>query len=273
MTAGELTLHATMSGRDQPCVDLRWEPAHLTLSEVLQRTGAVPLPPYIRRKPEPSDASRYQTVFALRDGAVAAPTAALHFTEAVFQRLNAKSIKQEFVTLHVSAGTFLPIQGEDASAHTMHAEQISVSVETVRQLMTSEWLTAVGTTSLRTLESLYWWAARLERGPSAPFRVDQDDPYELSAVNLSRRDAFERVLIHMQQNRLEILTGESALYILPGYKFRMADALITNFHQPGSTLIALVAAFVGDAWKSLYKEALENDYRFLSYGDSSLLIP
>jgi S-adenosylmethionine:tRNA ribosyltransferase-isomerase len=273
MTEGDLTLHAYITERKQPNVHFRWDPAHLTFSEVLQRTGAVPLPPYIRRKAEPSDTSRYQTIFALRDGAVAAPTAALHFTEAVFQHLNAKSIKREFVTLHVSAGTFLPIQGEDASAHIMHAEQISVSAETVMQLMTCEWVTAVGTTSLRTLESLYWWAARLERDPGAPFRVRQHDPYELSRINLSRRNAFERVLTHMQKNRFESITGESALYILPGYTFRMADALVTNFHQPGSTLIALVAAFVGDSWRIIYNEALKTDYRFLSYGDSSLLIP
>lgn len=273
MTVGELTLHAYITEREQPYVHFRWNPAHISFSEVLQRTGAVPLPPYIRRKAEPSDAYRYQTLFALREGAVAAPTAALHFTESVFQRLDAKSIKREFVTLHVSAGTFLPIQGDDAAAHTMHAEHLSVTAETVRQLMTSDWLTAVGTTSLRTLESLYWWAARLERDPGAPFRIRQHDPYELSGINLSRRNAFERVLIHMQQNNLDTITGESALYILPGYTFRMTDALITNFHQPGSTLIALVAAFVGNSWKAIYTEALENDYRFLSYGDSSLLFP
>lgn len=264
-------LTASLRNREKGVVEFAWD-ADESFAHVVHRTGATPLPPYIKRQAEKSDGERYQTVYSHYDGAVAAPTAGLHFTPAVFESLRREGIKYDFLTLHVSAGTFQPIKSDNPEDHMMHEEQIVVSRENVENLLLPDRvITAVGTTSMRTLESLYWFGCKLARVGECQFRVDQNDPYVLNGV--SAEDALKQVIKHMEKNRLHQLVGETAIYIRPGYSFRLCKALITNFHQPASTLILLVAAFVGDSWRTIYEEALDKDYRFLSYGDSSLLIP
>jgi S-adenosylmethionine:tRNA ribosyltransferase-isomerase len=210
-------------------------------------------------------------VYAQFDGAVAAPTAGLHFTNEVLGELREKGIKTNELTLHVSAGTFQPIKTDDVSAHKMHGEEIIVKKENLESILSADQRIAVGTTSMRTLESLYWYGAKLCQDPSAEFQVTQDDPYILPPVSL--QESLEAVDAKMNATRKDFLTGHTEIFLYPGYTFRICDGLITNFHLPGSTLILLVAAFVGEDWKKIYREALENRYRFLSYGDSSLLLP
>jgi S-adenosylmethionine:tRNA ribosyltransferase-isomerase len=268
---GEITLTASFINREKSIVEFSWSPNELTFAQVIDKSGAVPLPPYLKREAEEADRERYQTVYSKNEGAVAAPTAGLHFTEKVFARLKKKNIATDFVTLHVSAGTFQPVKAENAIEHTMHSEQMVVSKNNLQNLIAAEMIGAVGTTSLRTLESLYWYGVKLQANPSAEFKIEQEEPYQTKNQNVSRKEAFESVLKKMERDGLDLLLGETAIYILPGYQFRVCDVLITNFHQPGSTLMLLVAAFVGEDWKKIYNEALENGYRFLSYGDSSVL--
>ena len=260
------------SHNDKGVVDLSWEPEGLTFAEVVNKFGEVPLPPYLHRKPVLEDKERYQTVYSKYDGAVAAPTAGLHFTEAILKQLNDQEISTQYLTLHVSAGTFQPIKTENALLHEMHAEQIIVTKANLESLLNTEKVIAIGTTSMRTLESLYWYGVNLIKGGISDFIINQNDPYGHNESNLpSREESLQAVLESMPPGFP--LIGQTSIYIVPGYKFRVCDGLITNFHQPGSTLMLLVAAFIGDNWKSVYEQALQNDYRFLSYGDSSLLIP
>ncbi len=231
-----------------------WEPAHLHFAEVLHRAGQIPLPPYLGRQPEEKDAQRYQTVYAREEGSVAAPTAGLHITQNILKELAAKGVKTAFVTLHVGAGTFKPVKSEIMKDHVMHSEWIDVSKDTIREIANARGpIIAVGTTAFRTLESLYW----LGVGKT----LDQWTGYEESAK--SRKEALENL-------KGPILT-RTQLLVAPGYRPRIADALITNFHQPGSTLLLLVAALLGEDWKKVYQYALQQDFRFLSYGDGSLL--
>ncbi|HLZ17540.1 MAG TPA: S-adenosylmethionine:tRNA ribosyltransferase-isomerase [Cyclobacteriaceae bacterium] len=268
LTANDLTLSARLADRKNGVVEFNWD-APVTFSEVVEKLGATPLPPYIKRKTEVIDRTRYQTVYAKNDGAVAAPTAGLHFTERVMESLSKKNIGFNYLTLHVSAGTFQPVKVENASDHVMHREQIVVTRANLENLLKDETKVAVGTTSLRTVESIYWYGVKLMADPNASFEIRQDDPYRLKAED--RSAALQAVLKKLLCENSDQLIGETAIYILPGYVFRMADALITNFHQPRSTLMLLVAAFAGDDWKRIYDEALKHNYRFLSYGDSSLL--
>ena len=266
------TLAATLIDRDKNIVGFSWETGE-SFAEIIRRSGETPLPPYIKRAPDENDQQRYQTVYSHYDGAVAAPTAGLHFTPATFEALDKKGIARDFLTLHVSAGTFQPIKTQSAEQHEMHEEQIIVNRANVANLLTpGRLITAVGTTSMRTLESLYWFGARLAQNPDAEFRVSQEDPYTFSNPP-SASTALKVVADYMDTKDIDHLIGETSIYIRPGYSFKICDALITNFHQPASTLILLVAAFVGDDWRKIYEEALQSDYRFLSYGDSSLLIP
>jgi S-adenosylmethionine:tRNA ribosyltransferase-isomerase len=268
ITRGDLTVEATLVDKAKSTVEFNWNtPA--TFSEVVQHLGAVPLPPYIKRKAETSDFERYQTVYSKHDGAVAAPTAGLHFTESTFNSLKSRGISIDYLTLHVSSGTFQPVKVLDATEHPMHEEQIIVARRNVETLLSEKTLVAVGTTSLRTMESIYWYGVKLLANPSADFLITQQDAYQLKP--LEKLKALKAVLGKMDSENTDQLVGKSSIYILPGYDFKTTDALITNFHQPGSTLMLLVAAFVGHDWRKIYDEALTGDYRFLSYGDSSLL--
>ena len=237
------TLYAKIISKesDHFVIQLSWSPEHLSFAEILHLAGSTPLPPYIKRKPDASDPERYQTVYAHYSGSVAAPTAGLHFTAEVMNNIAASSIDTDYVTLHVGAGTFKPVKSESMSSHEMHSEFIEVKKQLIEKLVSANNtpVIAVGTTSLRTLETLYWLGVAL--------------------------------LQWMENCKIDLLITRTSLLIAPSYTFRVVDILITNFHQPRSTLLLLVAAFIGKDWKSVYTYALENGFRFLSYGDSCLL--
>ena len=266
-----VTLKADFTGKedDQFVITFTWTGTP-SFGEVLAAAGCIPLPPYIKRTANSADAERYQTVFATSKGSVAAPTAALHFTPAVFQSLENKGIGMAYVTLHVGAGTFKPVKTADISAHQMHTESFIVTRELIRQLQSASLLVAVGTTSLRTLESLYWIGVKIQSG-NDDLALGQWEAYELNHGGITYIESLEIISAFMDRKQLSSLPCETRLLIIPGYRFRSAQALITNFHQPRSTLLLLVAAFIGDTWKQVYDYALKNKYRFLSYGDSSLL--
>ncbi|QIX60689.1 S-adenosylmethionine:tRNA ribosyltransferase-isomerase [Hymenobacter sp. BT18] len=256
-------------------VHFSWEPASLPFAEVLRAAGHLPLPPYLNRTDTAVDAVRYQTVYAAQEGAVAAPTAGLHFSDEVLAELTDRGIASGRVTLHVGAGTFQPVKAGHMADHAMHGEPISVSATLLRQLLAHlpRPVLAVGTTSLRTLESLYWLGAALLQDPTTPsWHVSQWQPYEQTTAP-STTEALEALLQHLQATGADILHATTQLLIAPGYHFRVANGLITNFHQPESTLLLLVAALIGPRWRDVYDHALAHDYRFLSYGDSSLLLP
>ncbi|WP_425392555.1 S-adenosylmethionine:tRNA ribosyltransferase-isomerase [Ekhidna sp.] len=261
-----LSLTARRSGADT--VTFSWE-SDLTFSDLLTEIGKIPLPPYIDREVNTLDEDRYQTVYSKMKGAVAAPTAGLHFTKEIIDSLPAKEIKTDFLTLHVSAGTFQPIKSEKISDHPMHNEQVWISRSNIENLLAANKIVAVGTTSMRTLESLYWYGVKVLNGEQA-FFIRKDDPYELEPAPL--KNALEAILDHMKKERIEKIGGQTEIFLYPGYTFKVCDGLVTNYHLPGSTLILLVASFIGEDWKKVYQSALANDYRFLSYGDSSLLL-
>jgi S-adenosylmethionine:tRNA ribosyltransferase-isomerase len=267
----EITLAARLQDREEGIVEFSWNSA-LTFADILQQSGYTPLPPYLKRNPEETDKERYQTIYSNREGAVAAPTAGLHFTTRVFETLQQKNITTDFLTLHVSAGTFQPIKVKNPLEHVMHQEQIVITRKNIENLLKSKRVVAVGTTSLRTLESLYWYGVKLLENPEAPFLIEQQYPYTQKQLH-APSTALHAVLQYMDAHNKDTITGETSIYIVPGYTFRLCQSLITNFHQPASTLILLVAAFIGGDWKKVYAEALNNEYRFLSFGDSSLLIP
>jgi S-adenosylmethionine:tRNA ribosyltransferase-isomerase len=251
-----------------------WQDDKVTFAQILAAAGITPLPPYIKREPVEIDRERYQTIYSKHNGSVAAPTAGLHFTVGVFESLRRKNITFHEVTLHVGAGTFQPINTPSLHLHEMHAEFIQVSRDLVAGMAKlCKPLVAVGTTSVRTLETLYWLGVKiLVRGdvPSEDLWLDQWEAYDLPAESTS--SAAFRALDHwLTLNGKTELYTTTRLMIVPGYRFRVVNTLITNFHQPGSTLLLLVAAFMGDSWKNAYQYALDNDFRFLSYGDSSLL--
>lgn len=266
-------LTARLLDREKGLVQFNWTPAELSFGEVIHHAGVIPLPPYIHRESNQLDAERYQTVYSQIEGAVAAPTAGLHFTPEILEQLKASGRTMDFLSLHVGAGTFMPIKSENALEHTMHSEQVVITTENLKNLLSGKPMVVVGTTSMRTLESIYWYAMKLSRDPSSLFEVLSDDPYRPYPMYLSREEAAGIVLSKMTQSGQQVITGNTSLYVHPGYQFRMCDGLITNFHQPGSTLLLLIAAFVGPDWRLVYREAMDNGYRFLSYGDSSLLIP
>lgn len=265
--------HATLPLRatrvDDQEVQFEWE-GDLVFSEILAEIGKIPLPPYMNREVEESDQERYQTVYSKIEGAVAAPTAGLHFTEEILGKLKRKGVSIEYLTLHVSAGTFQPIKAKSIYEHPMHNEQVIINRNTVEKLINQSRVIAVGTTSMRTLESLYWFGVKLGSGKSE-FHILKDDPYTFEPQ--AKEQAMKNVLSYMDQNNLVQLLGQTEIFIYPGYQMRVCKGLVTNYHLPGSTLILLVAAFVGQDWKRIYQQAIENNYRFLSYGDSSLLLP
>lgn len=266
-------LKVALLNREDKLVEFEWD-NNLSFAEVVEAMGEVPLPPYFHRKPAPEDKERYQTVYSKSKGAVAAPTAGLHFTDEVLDQLFGKGINLEYLTLHVSAGTFQPVKEEDATKHPMHSEQVLVTKSNLEALVQANNICVVGTTSMRTLESLYWFGLKLLRNGVTKFHIDKLEPYSQGFENLpTRNEVFDHLLIYMKANDLNELRGDTEIFIMQGYQFQVCDMLITNFHQPGSTLLMLIAAFIGDDWKKLYNEAMNNDYQFLSYGDSSLLIP
>lgn len=263
-------------------IEFSWEPAALSFAEVLHLAGDIPLPPYLNRETEESDKERYQTIYAKHDGSVAAPTAGLHFTEQVFSQLEKKQIYKGYVTLHVGAGTFKPVKAAQMKDHEMHAEFIDVKRATIEQLLAhvASGIIAVGTTSLRTLESLYWIGVKTLRNPmiaAADLQVSQWEPYggDGTEKNIAKvytaEESLSALLQWMQQNNADRIITKTQIIIAPGYTFRIIRALVTNFHQPQSTLLLLIAAIVGDDWRSIYDYALTHEYRFLSYGDGSIL--
>lgn len=260
------------------CIELQWTPENLTFAGLLHAAGAIPLPPYIKRTAEASDTERYQTVYATHDGSVAAPTAGLHFTPALLDKLDTAGIHRSFVTLHVGAGTFQPVKAAAMSGHTMHAEWIDVSATTIQTISNhlQQGVVAVGTTSLRTLESLYWFGVKAIQQPQSVAGsqvqfLGQWEVYDLLHTDVSAKTALDALLRLMHENGQERLIASTQILIAPGYRFRIVRGLITNFHQPQSTLLLLVAALIGDDWKNVYTYALNSGFRFLSYGDGSLL--
>jgi S-adenosylmethionine:tRNA ribosyltransferase-isomerase len=256
---------------DEYLIEFSWNSSEITFGEVIECFGKVPLPPYIKRDSEKSDKKNYQTVYAKIDGSVAAPTAGLHFTEDVFKKLKFKNCIIEYLTLNVGAGTFKPVKSKIIGEHKMHEELFCINNVLLENILkyNEKKITAVGTTTLRTLESVYWYGVKLLKNESAEFKIEQWYPYENEEVPLS--DSIEAVLDFMKKNNLNHIYGKTELMIVPGYNFKVADSLVTNFHLPGSTLLLLVAAFIGVDLKKIYDYALNNNFRFLSYGDSSLL--
>ncbi len=269
----EIKLKATLVDREERLVEFSWQ-GDSRFVDIVEALGEVPLPPYFHRDPEAEDRERYQTVYSEKEGAVAAPTAGLHFTEEVLKELSDKKINLNYLTLHVSAGTFQPVKEEIASNHPMHSEQVLITRVNLESLLTSQTNITVGTTSMRTLESLYWFGVKLLQDDNATFHIEKLYAYQHEGQSLpSRTEALKAIQQYMDSQRLDILMGDTEIFIMAGYEFRMCDGLITNFHQPGSTLLMLIAAFIGDDWKKVYQQAMDNGYSFLSYGDSSLLMP
>lgn len=256
-------------------IHLSWTPAHYSFAAVIEAAGDTPLPPYIKRKTDAEDTSRYQTIFAKEEGSVAAPTAGLHFTQTIFEELKKKNVERANVTLHVGAGTFKPVKAATMQEHEMHAEYIDVAIATIEQLKNQPGkIAAVGTTSCRTIESLYWMGVKTLLDPSVKdVSIKQWDVYTdpLSTTAISKAAALTALIKWMTTNKLSSIFIQTQLMIAPGYRFRMADILITNFHQPQSTLLLLVAAAIGNDWKKMYDHALNNGFRFLSYGDGNLI--
>jgi S-adenosylmethionine:tRNA ribosyltransferase-isomerase len=255
---------------------LTWQPADLSFAEILHHAGVIPLPPYLHREMEDDDKERYQTIYAKQDGSVAAPTAGLHFTDAVFNKLAKKNIQKEFVTLHVGAGTFKPVKSETMNEHQMHAEFIDVTTDTIKRLIeyTDKTIVAVGTTSLRTIESLYWMGVKAQNNmdiSKEEISISQWEPYETEVQNISTKQALTSLLEWMNKQELSRIITKTQILIAPGYELKVAKGIVTNFHQPKSTLLLLIASIVGESWKKIYQYAMENDYRFLSYGDGCLL--
>ena len=256
-------------------VDFAWN-GGLSFAELIDQAGVIPLPPYLHREAQPSDSERYQTVYALHQGSVAAPTAGLHFSPEVFEALSSKHIATDFITLHVGAGTFKPVSTATIGEHEMHVEKIEIARSNVETILNhlGHPIIPVGTTTVRTIESVYWFGVKLGQNPQLDaMHVLQWDPYELESLNISTLQAYQNVLQWMDRKGIEHLDGDTQLMIAPGYKYHVISGLITNFHQPKSTLLLLVSALVGDAWKECYRYALDHQFRFLSYGDSCLFLP
>jgi S-adenosylmethionine:tRNA ribosyltransferase-isomerase len=277
MECSPVQLTATLTERNETAfyVHFEWTPSHLTFAQILEHFGKIPLPPYISREASENDNTTYQTVFARNNGSVAAPTAGLHFTSEVLSALAKKHIRTDSVTLHVGAGTFKPVSSETIGDHQMHFEKVIVPVGLLKEILDYKFrhITLVGTTTVRTLESVYWQGVKwLQKKPESPMmHIEQWDPYLDIAENpVTTEESLQCVIETLENFGLAELHGETSLMIAPGYTYHIPDAIITNFHQPKSTLLLLVAAFIGPQWKDAYNFALHNNFRFLSYGDSCL---
>lgn len=257
-------------------IDFAWDNKDITFADILENVGELPIPPYLKRDTQESDKVTYQTVYSKIKGSVAAPTAGLHFTEDVLKAIDDKGIEREELTLHVGAGTFKPVKSEEIAGHNMHTEYICVLKSTLKKLIEhNACAVAVGTTSVRTLESLYYVGVRLSKNPDLKeeqLHIDQWEPYE-TQTDLSPVEALQNIVDYLDRNGQNSFHGSTQIIIAPGYEYKIVKMLVTNFHQPQSTLLLLVSAFVHGEWKTIYDYALSHDFRFLSYGDSSLLIP
>lgn len=270
----EIELKASKVSKDgnTMLIKFSWDKPDFTFSEILENIGLTPIPPYLNRESENIDKDRYQTIYSKQKGSVAAPTAGLHFTDKVLNKLKAKQVNLEEITLHVGAGTFKPVKSETIDEHEMHTEHFVVRKDSIKNLLNSTKILAVGTTSVRTIESLYWLGIKLIQTGHWNPHISQWEAYELSD-DYTKKDALLALLNYMDKNAITELHASTQIMIFPGYKFKMIDLLVTNFHQPKSTLLLLIAAFIGDDWKKVYDFALNQNFRFLSYGDSSILIP
>ena len=275
-----VTLQATKHGETETSVIIRfsWN-GGFSFAEILEAAGELPIPPYLNRDTEESDKETYQTVYSKIDGSVAAPTAGLHFTDDVFKTIDARHIERDEVTLHVGAGTFRPVKSTEIQGHEMHSEYICVTRHNIERLLAHQGhCTAVGTTSVRTLESLFYIGLKILQNPDIKekdLHINQWLPYDTAdqCTDINSTDALQAILRWMDTNGCNALHTTTQIIIAPGYKYHIVERIITNFHMPQSTLLLLVSAFVGDDWKRIYSYALDNDFRFLSYGDSSILIP
>lgn len=273
----QIVLKATLIEKinDIYTIELSWTPEDLSFAEILEAAGEVPLPPYIKREPVTEDKERYQTIYAEYEGSVAAPTAGLHFTRDLLKKLSKKNIRKDFITLHVGAGTFKPVKADNMHQHEMHEEWIDVTIQTLKVIAAgNSSIIAVGTTSLRTIETLYWLGVKIILDPEIKdLHLSQWNVYEkkLSQAGILPTNALLTLVKWMEEKNLKRIFTKTQLLIAPGYEFKIVTGLITNFHQPRSTLLLLVAAAVGNDWKRIYDHALENDFRFLSYGDGNLI--
>ena len=255
-----------------PIIEFSWDNTNFTFSEIIEAMGELPIPPYLNRDTEDSDIKRYQTVYSKVKGSVAAPTAGLHFTEQVLNDITKKGVELEEITLHVGAGTFKPVKSEAIGEHAMHTEHFIVDKATLISLLDGKKNIPVGTTSVRTLESLFWLAVKIDKGLiKENLHVNQWDPYKI-VTGLNRETAITVLLNYLKTRKLQFIEASTEIMIVPSYIFRLTDSIITNFHQPKSTLLLLISAFIGEDWKIIYEHALNKNYRFLSYGDSSILI-
>ncbi len=270
---GVIKLSAELVDPSNDQVAFTWD-SEYSFAEIIHFAGKIPIPPYLHREKEDIDNERYQTVYSHHKGAVAAPTAGLHFTDHLIDQLKDKGVCIDFATLHVGAGTFKPVQESDYRDHEMHTEQIVITKKTLENLLNHNEVFCVGTTSLRILESLFWVGVKLLSGEEDPFFISKDYPYKTDhATEFDPSVSLAAILDYLERRGDEHLGAETQIFIYPGYSFRLCKGLITNFHLPKSTLLLLISAFVGENWKEIYDQAIKKNYRFLSYGDSSLLIP
>lgn len=275
IAGADIAFHAEKVGlaEDKHIVEFSWDDENYSFAELLENAGSTPIPPYLKRKAEQSDASNYQTVYAEYNGSVAAPTAGLHFTDEIMDGIRKKGIDTSLLTLHVGAGTFIPVKEENAVFHQMHAELVTVDKSLLASMLAGRRKIAVGTTSVRSLESLYWVGVLTLLNEDFSFEsleLPQWLAYDLPG-DFSLERSISSLLEKMAETKLDSFSFHTQIMITPGYEFRVIDGLITNYHQPKSTLLLLIAAIVGDDWKRIYQYAMDNDFRFLSYGDSSLL--
>jgi S-adenosylmethionine:tRNA ribosyltransferase-isomerase len=272
----ELCAEQTDPENNKSLIRFSWNNPNFEFSRIIEHAGSLPIPPYLNRETEQSDLERYQTVYSKIKGSVAAPTAGLHFTEKVFNHLTEDGHELAELTLHVGAGTFQPIKSETISGHEMHSEHLYISRDFLKKLIQhSGKKIAVGTTSVRTLESLYWLGLQVQQNPNiniADLKISQWKAYQSEELQISSMDALKALVDLLDRNQTDYLSASTQIIIAPGYQFRIVDGMITNFHQPQSTLLLLISAYLGDEWRTIYKHALASDYRFLSYGDSNLYL-
>lgn len=267
----QTSINAELVDKEKGLIKFSWDSGE-TFLDIIESVGHVPLPPYLNREDEISDKNRYQTVFSKLYGAVAAPTAALHFTDEIINNIKSNGTTVDFLTLHVSTGTFRPVKEKDYTSHQMHNECIIITQQNIENILKAKSpIIAVGTTTLRTLESTYWYGVKLLQNKNAAFHINKLDSYK-KIYTPTRNEAFQAILDKMNYDKVDFLKGDTEIFIFPEYSFKVCNGLFTNYHQPGSTLILLIAAFVGEDWKKIYGEAFDNDYRFLSYGDTSLMM-
>ncbi len=271
--AGMNNVSVQIESLEENEVSLLWSDSSQNLSDLLSEIAKIPLPPYIKREVEKADEETYQTIYGEIPGSVASTTAGLHFTPEVLQALSNRNIQSSFLTLHVGAGTFLPVKVENVLEHDMHYESFIITEKLLSDILSAQNIVAVGTTSLRALESIYWLGIKLYESGSLSNFLEKEFVFEYNKESLPYQAVIQNMLDYFKENKIHSIVANTGILILPGYQFKVIKKLITNFHQPKSTLIMLVAAFIGEDWRKVYTEALKNRYRLFSYGDASLLVP